>query len=183
MTTRRLSLLIVRLITFYFLVSMISTIGYYIMKWNEPARFPRELIGPYAAGILLYFIVMTGLFIFARPIARLLSRGVPNTRTQTQWSSTELLGLIVAGVSFFTTLEALPHVLNQLYAFLNYHQTIPESGVGDVPYLRNIVSGLVIATLRVILGVAGMVYSTRLARFWERAQSYGFRQALKERAV
>jgi hypothetical protein len=179
MTPRRLAILLLRLIALFFLISAVTTIGYFVSRVGRDSTWTEVVFGPYSVGLLFNLIMILALFVFPEPIARLLARGLPRSSTQTRWTKTELLAVVIAGLSLYMILSGAPALLNQIYDLATYRARVAETGIPNLVRLDVLLTELFISVLRVGIALVCFIYSSRLALWWESLQKRTLRPTIR----
>jgi hypothetical protein len=183
MSPRGLAILMLRLIALYFLVWAFTTIGYLFFQAGRTLTLSELILGPYTVGLLFNLIMILALFIYADPIARILTRGLPRALTQTRWTKAGLLSVVIAGLSLYMILSGAPAFLNQVYELVTYRIRVAQTGTPNVVRLDALLTDLLVSLLRVGMALVCFVYSSRLALWWENLQKRGFRRAVRQRSL
>jgi hypothetical protein len=183
MTPRRLAILMLRLIALFFLISAVTTIGYLVSRVGHDSTWRELIFGPYSVGLLFNLIMILALFAFPEPIARILARGLPRSSSHTRWTKTELLAVIIAGLSLYMILSGAPPLLNQIYDLVTYRARVAETGIPNLIRLDTLLTELFISVLRVGIALACFIYSSRLALWWENLQKRGLRRTIRLRSL
>ena len=183
LTSKRVVLLMLRLIALFFLMSAITTLGYLLFPAAREANWKEIVSGPYFAGFLVNVAVVIVLFVYSDGISRILVRGLPRAQLHSRWSNVELLSIVIAGVSAYTILSAAPPFLNHLFTLLTLRNKMAQTGYENPVMVNNLISELLGSSLRLVIAIVCFLYSSKLAMLWERYQMRQIREWVRRRVV
>jgi len=170
MTPKTWSILAIRLIVVYLLLASVSSIGFAIygivvFDRSEIPGAVYQLIIPAS-----YFIVLLVLLTYAEPIAARISKGLGESNTKITWTKTELLSVIIAGISAFVILSAIPTLVNQLYSILEYDRNM-SSHYPESERFNRLFLGIMGSLAQISVAVWSLYRAKRIASLWEQWQS------------
>jgi hypothetical protein len=183
LTPRRLALLMLRLIALFFLITTLTSIGYILFPDGREADWKELPWGPYTAGLVFNSIIVILLFAYSNTISRILARGLPKSPAQSRWTRTELLSVVIAGVSTYLILAGAPVLLNQLFSLLTLRLEMAQSGYSDPARVSSLFSNLLGSVLRVGIAFACFFCSSKLATLWDRFQIRNVKNAFSRTAL
>lgn len=169
-TPQHISLLAIRVIALFFMLSAVSAFGMALAVAGMGEERRGVLLGPEAAGLACFLIVVLSLIVFQDPIARLMSRGLPRRGLQSAFSRLEVLSIALAAVAFLVALSSVPRLLTQLYSVLTYQHELIEQGVAEKHRFNLLIVGLIGSLLTVAAATMAFLWSGKMARVWERWQ-------------
>jgi hypothetical protein len=172
-TPLRFCILAIRLMALLMLFSSLYYLGHIIYELVSNGPWRETVVGPEAATLLVYAIVLMIFVRYPAPIARAISKGLPRFVVRSRWTRVDLLAAIIASVAVYEMLAALPLFLNQLYGILTRYEGMIGEGAPEKARFNLLVFGFVATILR--MAVSGIVFirGGTIAQFWDRWQTAG----------
>ncbi len=118
MTPKTITILILRIFAIYVLFQIVSSIGVAISSSLKEEFRSFDLIEYQIFQISIYIITVIILYAYAEKIADKITKSLPAEKAITNWTSVELLAVLIIAISIFSIVEAIPWVVNQLNTVL-----------------------------------------------------------------
>ncbi len=169
-TPFKFSMLAIRTVALFLFFSSLSYVSYLLVDLVERTPLSEATVGPYAAVILIYAIVLWVLIRHPEPIARVLSGGVPRFTTRSRWTKAELLATIIAAVAVYEILSGIPSLFSQIYGIFGRYSDMLGYGAPEKARFNLLVVGLFGSILKIVAASIVFLRSDELAAFWDRQQ-------------
>jgi hypothetical protein len=170
MTPKTITVLILRLFAIYVLFQIVSSIGVIISSSLKEEFRSFDLIEYQVFQISIYIITVIILYAYSEKIADKITKVLPVEKVNTNWTSVELLTILIIAISIYSIIEAIPWVVNQLNTVL----TSFRSELGESAQMKQRFNmfffGLLGALLKIIVAVILIWKSKSLAIYLDKIQ-------------
>jgi hypothetical protein len=129
MTPKTITMLVLRLFAVFILFEIVSSIGVLISSSFNAEFRSFDLIEYQVFQISIYVISVIILYVYSEKIADKITKPISTEKVNTNWTSVELLTILIIAVSIYSIIEAIPWVVNQLNTVLtSFRSKLGESG-------------------------------------------------------
>lgn len=171
MTPKTITMIALRLFAVYILFEIISSIGISISTLIRPEFRSFEVIEYQVFQISIYIITVIVLYTYSGKIADKITKPISNEKVKTNWTSVELLTILIIAVSIFTIISAIPWVVNQLNAVLTSVQIGFGKSLQTKQRFDMFFFGLLAAFLQIIISIILIWKAKSLAIYLEKIQT------------
>ena len=171
MTPKTITMLVLRLFAVFVLFKMAFSIGTITFSLLNADYHSLDLIEYQLLHVSIYTISIMLLYSYSEKIANKITKPIPTENFNANCTFVELLTVLIISLSIYTIIDAIPLVVNQLYAVLSSLGSEFGESVQTKQRFNMFFFGLLGAFLKVIVPIVLIIKAKSIAIYLHKKQN------------